>query len=672
MRKKITFVLIAAVMTAVVALTVFGCDKFSTNMPSLADIYANYDSTQGEIDGAELSLVLPDGWKVLSSTSGYDPSSKTKYNADSDIGYIASMNAFIIVNENNDLSVVKVPEGDDKTVTEEDFLIPPGTAVRAIKAAGSYFAVRIASSSGFVGVMDANGNWRVNASKTKSVSDEIDENTLSSAIRVLDDELVAVNPANSAETAGNASYTPIYRISTGEMVCRINTGGSIGGILGFDGKYVSVETSSKDSGKETRIYAVPDVLGASADLSYPRHGNFVNTGDYDDYYTESLYLGEGKFYVHTEWTVDSDATYTYAYGGEYYRAVRYFYYPDRDDTEQYTSSHIFLNAVNSYYDGVQGRSLGDATVTPSSFLKDGYSYASFGLTVDADKNAYYDQFILDSDLNIVYSLTTNFGIRPEGSLDRDEVGLYDLMMQGSDGYYYARLYPSAIRLYDADGSLIFENDEHEYVSAGLQNGIIIAGIEDSDGDVVYGAFDLSGNNVIPFEYSYIEPFRSYYTYAVTAENNTAVLLGRDGMPAPLEEGASKHFPDVATSSSNKALEKRGCYVFTIKTDDGTRYGVKNMSGDFDDNIVLPAQLTSCTLYSPLNDNSIVFAWGNREEDGAFCVYAMTSSDDGGAPAGDLPDWAVGLIAAGCTLVVAAAVIGVIIAVRRRKKAGAAQ
>ena len=666
MRKKIFATLIVAAVVIVTALTAFGCNKFSTEIPSLADIYVDYDATQGEIDTAELSLILPDGWTVLSSASGD--------NADSDIGYIAGMNAFIVTNSNHDLSVVKVPEGEDKTVTEEDFLIPPSGAVRAIKAVGNHFAVRIASSSGFVGVMGSDGKWRVNANKTVDTGAAVDKNTLSSAIRILGDELVAVNPANSAETAGNSSYTPIYRISTGEMVCRINTGGSLSGILGFDGKYVSVETSSESNGKETRVYAVPDTLGDAADLAYPRYGSFVNTNGYEDYYTESLYLGGGKFYIHTEWTVDSDANYTYAYDGEYYRAVRYFYYPDEDRTESYTSSHIFLNAVNSYYDGVSGRSLGDTAVAPSSFLKDGYTYASFGLIVDTEKNAHYDQFVLDRDLNIVYSLTTNFGIRPEGSLDREEVGLYDLMMQGSDGVYYSRVYPSAIRLYDGEGSLLFENKDHTYVSATLQNGIVIAGIEDEDGDTLYGAFDLAGNNVIPFEYSYIEPFRSYYTYAVTAEGNTRVLLGRDGTAAPLEEGAGSHFPDIATSSSKAALEKRGCYVFTEKTEDGkTRYGVKNMSGDFDNNVVLPAALSSCTLYSPTTDNGLVFAWGTRAEDGAYCVYRMTSSADGAdaSPAG-LPDWAVGLIAAGCTLVVAAAVIAVILAVRHRKKVGDAQ
>ena len=666
MRKKVCFTLVVAAVAAVTAFTAFGCNKFTDNAPALSDIYRNYDATQGEIDTAELGLVLPEGWQVLSSASGA--------NADSDIGYIASMNAFIVVNGYGDLSVVKVPEGEDKTVTEEDLIIPPSVGVRAIKAAGNFFAVRVASSSGFVGVMDSEGKWRVNADKTRSTGEEISKDTLSSAIRVLDDELVAISPdvAADPELAGSRGYTPIYRISTGKAVCRINTAGSLDNILAFDGKYISVETSSTSAGRETRIYTVPETLSDTADLAYPRYGSFVNDADYDDFYTESLYLGDGEFYVHTEWTVDADDTYTYSYDGEYYRALRYIYDPDADDREQYTSSYIFLNAVNSYYDNASRSVDGSVSAVASSFLKDGYTYASFGLLIGSDKEALYDQFILDGDLNIVYSLTTNFGIRPEGSLDREEVGIYDLMMQGSDGYYYSRVMPSAIRLYTAEGKLVFENDDYTFVSAGLQNGILIAGIEDEDGDTVYGAFDLAGNEVIPFEYSYIEPFRSYYTYAVTAEGNTRVLLGRDGQPAALEEGATTHFSDIATSSNKTALEKRGCYVFRKETEDGVRYGVKNMSGNFDGNVVLAAELTTCTLYSPNSDNSLVFAWGNRESDGAYCVYILRSSAPAAAPAppsDGLPDWAIGLIAAGCTLAVAGIAFGVVMWVRRRRKTG---
>lgn len=676
MRKKKAIVLIvAAVMTVALAFTLFGCDKFGGNtLPSLDEIYRNYDATQGEIDRAELQIVLPEGWQVLTSASGN--------HADSDIGYIASLDAFIIVNTTTDvLSVVKVPEGDNKVVLEEDFLIAESTAVQAISVTGKYMAVRTAGSGGQVGVMNSAGKWVVNASKTSGVTSgaEVSSSTLGNAIRILDDELVAINPdyENDSATADtkNSAYTPIYRISTGEMVCRVRSGGSLSNILAFDGKYITVEVSDKTTGALTYVYNVPEVRSDSPNLPYAQNGTFANANGFDDYYTESLYLGGGKFYVHTEWTVTSSDDYTYCYDGEYYRAVRYFYYPDSDSRTQYSSSYIFLNCVNTYYDNASGRCTydtdsGSANVKPSTFLNPGYTYSSFGLFIGADKTAYYDQFILDSDLDIVFSLTGNFGIEYEGAADRDEVGFYDMLMQCSDGYCYARLTPSALRVYNSDGSLAFENDEYDFLSVNMQNGIFIVGI-DKDGSTVYGGFDMQGNLVIPFDYSYIEPFRSFYTYAKNATSKAAVLLGMDGVVAPLPEEQTSHFYDMATSGST-ALEKRGCYVYTSKTEAGTTlYGVKNMSGDYDNNVVFDACLTTCTIYSPATDNSLVFVFGNSNDlDGAYAVYKLTSSETPSAPSTDdrtLPDWAIGLIAAGGTLVVIAAVAGVVLAVRKKRK-----
>ena len=663
--KKKALIIIASALLAVFAFALFGCDRFDTSTPDFSDIYRNYTATQAEIDSSELSVVLPDGWSVLAQKSGA--------HADSDIGYIASMNAFIVVNKAGDLSVAVVPEGEDKHISEEDLLISPGVGVKAIKAVGDYFAVRIDSSTGFVGVMDRQGNWRVNAAKTRSAGVEIGSATLTDAIRILDGELVAVASTHVADPlfTGGRNRAAIYRISTGELVGSVRTeDGGLNGVYGFDGKYLSVEISSSSAGSETYIYTVPASLQGSDILTCPNLGSFTNRADHDDFYTESLYLGGGKFYVHTEWTVSSSDAYTYSYDGEYYRAERYFYFPDDEDREQYSSAHIFLNCVSSRYDYATDRTLDGTVVAPSSFLKDGYIYSSFGLLVNSKKEAQYDQFILDEDLNIVYSLTTNFGISPEGAQERDEVSIYDLMMQGSDGYYYSRVYPSAVRVYNAEGDLVMEKKGREFVSATLQNGILIAGVS-SGSKTVYGAYDINtGEEVIPFEYSSILPFRSFYTYAVKSDGKKAVLLGRDGKEAPLAEGATSHFEDIAKSSSGEAVVQRGCYVYGVKKDDVTVFGVKNMSGDYGNDVVIEAALSSATLYSPSTDNSLVFLWG-ADADGDYCVYSLFSSRDTAAdtaPEG-LPDWAVGLIAAGCTLVAAAVIFGVVKAVKVRKKGG---
>lgn len=665
---------VAIVILAVISLSLFGCDKFQNPpLPGLDDIYRNYNATEGEIDTATLQMVLPDGWSVLSSASGT--------HADSDIGYISSLDAFIVVSPTGALSVAKVPEGDRKVLTEEDLLIPENLGVEAIKVYGEYFTARRSSNGGQVGVFNASGKMVVNFDKTSGVGSDV---ALSDAIRILDGELVAIAPDYENDSAvadtANANYTPVYRISTGELACRVLSGGTVSNIYGFDGKYITVERSSSSSGLWTEVYTVPATRGDNPNIAPTDNGRYTNPNGKDDYYTESLYLGDGKFYIHTEWTVNADENYTYSYDGEYYFAERYFYYPATDSRESYRSSYIFLNCVNTHYDYATGRCTYEASsstsynVVPGTFLKPGYTYASFGLFVGADKTAYYDQFILNSDLDIVLSLTGNFGIELEGSADREEVGYYDMMMQLSDGYAYARLQPSALRVYNSDGSLAFENDDYEFLSVVIQNGIAIALVSDDELGNVYGAFDMEGNLVIPFEYSSIEPFRSYYTYAVKKDGNKKVMLGRDGTVAPLAEGATAYFEDIATGG-NTPLMKRGCYVFkstaTVDGSSTTVYGVKNMSADYGNDVVLEATLVSATIYSPASDNSVVFVYGMHETDGGMYVYRLSSSQGSGANGGSadgsvLPDWALGLICAGAVIVAAAAITVTVFLVRKRR------
>ena len=110
-------------------------------------------------------------------------------------------------------------------------------------------------------------------------------------------------------------------------------------------------------------------------------------------------------------------------------------------------------------------------------------------------------------------------------------------------------------------------------------------------------------------------------------------------------------------------------MFPAKRDGGkTLDGVYTMRGDDGADFIMSASLSSCTLYPARSEHSLVFAWGTRAEDGAYVVYRMTASGEAEtyAPDGGLPDWGIGLIAAGCTLVVAAAVIAIVVAVRKKR------
>lgn len=621
-RNVIAILLIAAVCV----FALFGCNRFRGSAPVLGDIFVDTASAS-ELTGYETALILPEGWEVLSSATGD--------HKDSDIGYIRSLDAFVVVKvlsyddkgnakEYGSLSMAKATGG---AVAESDLLIPAGAGVQAIRVVGNLVAVRTDSDGGSgrigqVGVLDGSGNVVVDPKYTAGVgSTDIDD-----AIRILDGELVAINPIYDRNTESKA-YTPIYRVSTGELACRVyNPSRSLSGVLGFDGKYVSVETSSGSGTKkkvESMIYTVPERAAENPDTKAQPNGTFARFDDgLKNFYTETTYLGGGRFYVHEEYSVTSSDDYTYKYDNTYYKASRWFYYPDSDRLEAYSSSFVMLNMVNTYYDYATAR----YEVVPTSYLKEGYTYSSFGLYIPESKEAEYDQFIVDGDMNVVLSLTGNFGIDIRDVSDRDEVSYYDLMLQFTDGYGYAPLSPSRLKVYDRDGNTVFENKDYDFVSVNIHDGVVIAGIENKDGDTVYGAFDLKGNKIVDFKYRSIEPFRGYYTYAVNDETGKAVLLARDGTEVGEMTDGSKPFSDIATTSNKKPIYKRGCYVYKTSEKVGnetvTYFGVKNFNADASKNTVLPATLTSCTIYSPNVDNNLVFVFGKLAKGGVQYVYKL--------------------------------------------------
>lgn len=623
MRKRnlISAVLVVLMCVAVLA----GCNRFRGKAPTLGDIFVDRASAS-EITGYDTELILPEGWEVLSSATGD--------HKDSDIGYIRSLDAFVVVKvlsyddkgnakEYGSLSVARATGG---AVAESDLLIPASAGVQAIHVEGGLIAVRTNSDGGGgrigqAGVLDGNGKVVIDPHYTEGVGSA----NINDAIRILDDELVAVNPVYDKNTT-DKNYTPIYRVSTGELACRVyNPSRSLTGVLGFDGKYVSVETSDGSGTKkkvESMIYQVPERASETPDTKARPNGAFTRFDDgLKNFYTEATYLGGGKFYVHEEYAVSSSDDYTYKYDNTYYKASRWFYYPDTDTLEPYVSQFIMLNTVNTYYDYATDR----YDVVPTSYLRDGYSYSSFGLYIPESKEAEYDQFIVDGDMNVVLSLTGNFGIRVNG-VDRDEVSYYDLMLQFTDGYGYAPLAPSRLKVYDRDGNTVFENKDYDFVSVNIHDGVVIAGIENKDGDTVFGAFDLDGDLIIDFKYRSIEPFRGYYTYAVNDETGNAVLLARDGTEVGKLKDGSAPFSDMAKTSNKKPIYKRGCYVYETTEKVGDKsvkyFGVKNFNADTSKNTVLPATLTSCTIYSPNVDNNLVFVFGKHEKGGAQYVYRL--------------------------------------------------
>lgn len=647
MKRKVFAFVIAVVVLAVLATVLVGCDKDVR----LGDIFVNYRSA-GEITHAELQLTLPAGWNVLTDSTTY---------ADSDIGYSESLDAYIVVNSAGSLNIARADENKETVFMLRDSAgNPTVSGISAIKIYGTLALIRFNNNTASV-INLANGRTVVKQSDTVGISEKVTE-----AVSVLDSELVAVNPAYSTVCTGT-DYTPVYRVSTGELVFKVyNKGGSLDCVYGFDGRYVLVENQSgTSSSKEyaSYLYSVPEKASSALEVKPSEACTYDRASEKDDYYSEATYLGEGKFYVHEEWTVSSSDDYTYSYSGEYYKVYRYIVTPENGQRTAYNSSYYFLNCVNSYFEKATSR----CSVAPTSFLQPGYIYSSFGLYVPESKEAEYDQFVLDKDLNVVLSLTNNWGIELE-YVERDVIGVYDLLLQFQDGYGFAPLAPSALRLFDENGKIVLEEKQYPLSAVNIHDGMIIAQTV-KDSKTLYGAFDMNGELVIPFEYSYIEAFRGYYTYAVRASDSTAVLLGRDGSVLEYMSDGSKPLSDIAVTGKKTKIQKRGCYMYTTTTADGTTvYGIKNYNADVESNVVLEAQfLKGCTLYSPSIDANSVFVFGQTEENGPVKIYRLLSDEEGNPAA--LPVWAWVLIGLGCAAAVAGAVTGIVFGVRasRRKK-----
>lgn len=159
---------------------------------------------------------------------------------------------------------------------------------------------------------------------------------------------------------------------------------------------------------------------------------------------------------------------------------------------------------NNYYDGDK------AGVATSSYLKDGFTYASYGLTI-TNKVGTYDQFILDENLNVVMSLTGNYGITIKDQ-KKEKVGYLDLIMQCVDGYYYNPLLPSEFNVYEQGRQphRTQRRNEHQATRAFKQ---YLRGCGQRSRRYVveprqlYGAFNINGDVVIPFKYYTLSAFR---------------------------------------------------------------------------------------------------------------------------------------------------------------------
>lgn len=602
----ISFTLVVSVLLAS-CLALFACDK---NKPKTVEDIFKSTSSKSEFSGYKLEISLPAGWSV------YTSSGKQTANS-SDVGYIESINAFV-VEKGGVLSLVKM--NDEKIYFDggiKGMIIPDWIGVSALRVKDGLIVCKFAS--GEAGVLNQNGETVLSRTKIGANDDSsrsLVNVNIDNAVKVLDGGLVAV--AAQYDTQGKTGYTSIYRPTTdgalnerGALVCRVkNTDNKLSYVKGFDSKYVTVVGNK--AGDE--IFAIPQTANTVVPNLDSTTNGTVSTNNNKNYSSEITYIGGGRFFIHEDWTVENTEDYTYYDGFDYYVFKRRIYTPDNDASSEYTANadKVFLYLENKYYGGDKGG------IDTTSYLKDGFIYASYGLTI-IGKVGFYDQFILDENLNVVMSLTGNYGITIKDQ-KKEKVGYFDLIMQCVDGYYYVPLHPSEVNVYDKGGNLVGHNDRSAVLQQELSNNMIVAAITDPQDSkqTLYGAFNLYGQEVVPFEYLSLSAFRGSYTIGQKLDGEKVkkyYIVGADGKTVDRMSDGSEPLKDMAyVKSSNEGIYKIGCYMFSVtqKGDDGkdvTRYGIKNFNPNVQKNVVMPATMTSgCTLYAPSSSPSNVFVF----------------------------------------------------------------
>lgn len=602
----ISFTLVVSVLLAS-CLVLFACDK---NKPKTVEDIFKSTSSKSEFSGYKLEISLPAGWSV------YTSSGKQTANS-SDVGYIESINAFV-VEKGGVLSLVKM--NDEKIYFDggiKGMIIPDWIGVSALRVKDGLIVCKFAS--GEAGVLNQNGETVLSRTKIGANDDSsrsLVNVNIDNAVKVLDGGLVAV--AAQYDTQGKTGYTSIYRPtssgaleSRGALVCRVkNADNKLSYVKGFDSKYVTVVGNK--AGDE--IFAIPQTANAVVPNLDSTTNGTVSTNNNKNYSSEITYIGGGRFFIHEDWTVENTEDYTYYDGFDYYVFKRRIYTPDNDASSEYTANadKVFLYLENKYYGGDKGG------IDTTSYLKDGFIYASYGLTI-IGKVGFYDQFILDENLNVVMSLTGNYGVTIKDQ-KKEKVGYFDLIMQCVDGYYYVPLHPSEVNVYDKAGNLVGHNDRSAVLQQELSNNMIVAAITDPQDSkqTLYGAFNLYGQEVVPFEYLSLSAFRGSYTIGQKLDGEKVkkyYIVGADGKTVDRMSDGSEPLKDMAyVKSSNEGIYKIGCYMFSVtqKGDDGkdvTRYGIKNFNPNVQKNVVMPATMTSgCTLYAPSSSPSNVFVF----------------------------------------------------------------
>jgi hypothetical protein len=413
---------------------------------------------------------------------------------------------------------------------------------------------------GFISVRAADGKcllYNVLGEAIFSVSDGFVSTTVDGSFLPISTEYIAVR-------AGGGNYFNIYD-KTGKILTK-----SDGSPLKYAGKLTELratgeyfsrtEVATSTAAKKITIYKIGD--------SQPL---VTFTGETLASNVNAFYLGNGKFYCYDIYAGSAEG-YQYKVDDQYFKATVWTYDAISGERKTQSLDTVFVQIINSYYAEEEGLSL-----DIDAYVKEGYSFVSSAYTRDGEKNATFDQFIIDSDLNILLSMSSQLGTNVVYNADNE--AYRDVLLTYVDDVGFSATSVGELLLYDLYGNVVFRR-AGVYTSAFYNSGIVTALVAyDEGGENKYYAcaFDLSGKeifNAYDRKYAVMTPYVGNFALAETYDgrgNKICVLVDKQGEEHPVQG-------TLATTTNGRFIYKPGCYAVKETVGNATYYTVKSYDG----------------------------------------------------------------------------------------------
>jgi hypothetical protein len=640
--RKITIIILALglVLAAVITLTACNKDK-TTPLPDLTKYFVEKEAAWG-YSGSERLITLPQyveiqnrsltGSSATTSSQNY-PAYRTNRSS-----YVDGYDGFVLTNAQYEISTTD-SNGVTTKVTKQAGLyqgfyrIGDDEVTIPVQYPKIYFLhglIAVMNDAGEIGIYDSYGNVIFECGDAvfaaKGTATPAESNKLETVVTIFSPNYVGYKSGN---------YAQVFSVESKKMVASLHNT-DLKNISIFDNYMVLKRTESSkdnitiitiDNSKKLLIKDIPtggpswfeEISTASADLLAP------------------TYLGNGKFFIFSRTEGASD-NYVYQDIDESYKICTMWKYDAvRGTRTPYISDNIFISLVNSYY-------AESVALDVNGFLKPGYTYASYVLTLRPDKKVDFDQMIVDEDLNVMVSLSKTL----KGQIDLKKAPttttkVSDIALIYTDGYAVPADPKGVLRLYDKHGNALFSLADLPYSYAHISDGNIIAATttyaseDDTTGTTKYGIVGFDGKVRLPFEYDFISDFSAGYALALKwgevnkKETYTFAVIDKKGNVVPDTDYIKEN---IAVTNEGKPLYMNGVYAYlqteqvtdpeTQQTTEVKWYGLKNFSPNPDKSQLIDGLFKKITIVITNNSKSTNLAAKHPEQ-----IFAFTQDETGG-------------------------------------------